>query len=170
MGLPRLQDECLLREELGRHEQRVLHLDERAERAVVILDEVLPPDLPYDGVRSRHRDVITDADIAGRVPPYLQLRLVLSIQDEEYFRLRELFLVVVGAQRLQYYVVILRLLDLDDVHDTIIDVDGEGKLLAAEFAVDLLVLQDDVPFHCLHVLVLLQPLPEALQVDATHGA
>lgn len=130
-------------------------MDERAECAVVVLDEVLSPNLPYDRVRSRHRDVVTNAHVARSIPSYLQLRLVLGVQDEEYFGLRELFLMVVGAQRLQYYVVILRLLDLNDVHDTVVDVDGEWELLAAEFAVDLLVLQHDVPLHCLHVLVLL---------------
>ena len=107
---------------------------------------------------SGYRYIVADSHVTRSVAPDLKSCLIFCIQNEEDFRLRELLFVVVGAQSLQDDEVVLGLFYLDDVHDSVVNVDGERKLLLAQLTVDLLVLEHDVAFDRLHIFVLLKPL------------
>lgn len=43
---------------------------------------------------SRHGNVISDPDIARGIPPNLQIVLIVGIEDEKYFGLAELLLLI----------------------------------------------------------------------------
>ena len=119
---------------------------------------------------SRDRDVVTYSHIARCISSYLKLTFVLCIEDKENFLFRQLLLMIAWAQRLKYNKVILRSLNLNDIHNPVININRKWEFLFAEFAIDLFVLDDHMCFDYFHCLIPFEPLLEALEMDSSHGA
>tara|TARA_B110000305_G_C19090478_1_gene470524 strand:- start:244 stop:456 length:213 start_codon:yes stop_codon:yes gene_type:complete len=66
-------------------------LDEGSKGGVVVLYEIFIIDFLDVGVDSRDGNVVSNPDIAGGVPPDLQVMLVICIEDEKHFGFAELF-------------------------------------------------------------------------------
>jgi len=94
LGLARLQHHRGLLEKLGGEEDRVLDLDQGSEGAFVVFDKVFVSNLPYLGMHSRDRNIISDPDITRSIPADLEHRFLLRVEDEEGLRLGELLLLV----------------------------------------------------------------------------
>lgn len=169
LSFARLQNQRIFVKHRLTQENRILNLNERSKCRVVVLDEVLVVDFLDVRVDSRHGDVVGDPDVAGCVPPDLQVVLVVGVQDEKHFGFAEFFPLITGAQRLQDDEVVLGALYVDNVGDSVVDVDREWELLFAQLAVDLLELDDHVALDRLHSLVSFQPRPQTFQMDSAHS-
>ena len=119
---------------------------------------------------SRYRDVVTNSHITWGISSYLKLTFILCIEDKENFLFRQLFLMIPWAQRLQYDKVVFRSLNLNDIHNPVIDIYRKWEFLFAEFTIDLFVLDDHMSFYYLHCLISLEPLLEAFEMDSSHGS
>lgn len=143
-GLSTLEDNILVAVQLRSEVHWVLHLDERAELGVEILEQIVALGVALDSrVAARDADVISDANIRFLASAYFDQRLVLGVDNIEYF-------LAVAVQALKYDVVFFRLINLNDVDYAVVVSNLEGKHLLAKLAVHLLELNDDLAPVDLH--------------------
>ena len=119
-------------------------------------------------MNSGDRNVVSYSDIAGGVPPDLQVMLVVCVEDEEHFRFTEFLLLISRTQSFKNDKIFFGALDIDDVCDPVVDIDRKRKFLFTELAIYLFELDYYVALHCFHGLVSLQPSSETFQVNTTH--
>ena len=102
---------------------------------------------------SRDGNVVSNPDIAGGVPPDLQVMLVICIEDEKHFGFAELFPLITWAQSLKDYEILFGALHIDNICDSIVDIDREREFLFTKLAIDLFELDNYVALNCFHSLV-----------------
>lgn len=122
------------------------------------------------GVDSRYRNVISNPDVTLCIPTNLQVCLVFSVKDEKHLALRELLLLIATAESFQNYEVLSWSLNVDDVHDPVLEIDAKRELLLAKLTIDLLEFDDDVSLDSFDRFVSLQPFSQAFEMDSTHGS
>ena len=127
-------------------------------------------------VRPRHRNVVSDSDVAIGAPPNLDLVVGTGVDGRSgrgHFQVLCVDdikdLLGFRAERLKDDKVSLRGLHLHDVHNLVVVADLEGKVDLAELAVQLLEFDHGLLAMDFSSALGLQPVPQTLQVDPAHG-
>jgi hypothetical protein len=98
------------------------------------------------------------------------MAFVFSIKNEEDFLFCEFLSLITWAKSFKDNKVILWTLYLDDIYNSIIYINRKRKFLFTQLTINLFILDNDMSFDSFHCLIPLEPGPQTLEMNSSHGS